>query len=247
VTDAVNDSASTPATMEGSTHGAGLVAQLSPKSRDTLLSSGSQRRYTSGAILFHQGDPSRHVVLIEEGWVKVSATTPRGWEALLAIRGPGDIVGELSAIDGHPRLATVTGLTRVTATVITSDRLHACLQGDSEIAIALLRYLAQRQRESDWRRMEHGASNGDSRLAARLVELVEQHGTTVAGGALIDLPLTQQDLAASVGVSREVVARTLRVLRERNVVVTKRRKIVVVRPDVLRSLAQSVSVSTFAP
>lgn len=221
-----------------------FVARLTPSAHAALCEAGSRHAYRAGATLVHQGEPSRHALLIEAGWIKVWATTARGWESLLAIRGSGDIVGELSAIDGHPRSATLSALTPVTATIIPAERLLACLRADPEVAIALLRYLGQRQRESDGRRMEHGASSGDSRLAARLVELVERHGAPVPGGMLIDLPLTQYDLAASVGVSREVVARTLRVLRERHIVVTRRRQIIVARPEVLRSLARSVSMST---
>jgi CRP-like cAMP-binding protein len=202
--------------------------------------------YAANAVLFHEGDPSRHVALIERGWVKVTATSRRGWEALLAIRGAGDILGELSAVDGRPRLATVRGLTQVEATVITAERLHSCMTTRPEIAMALLRHLAASLREADGRRAEYGASNGDSRLATLLLELVERHGIPAPEGMLIDLPLTQQDLAASVGVSREVVARTLRVLRSRRIVLTSRRRIVVARPDLLQSLAGSVSMFTEA-
>ncbi|SCG67980.1 Crp/Fnr family transcriptional regulator [Micromonospora coxensis] len=224
-----------------------FLANLSPTARDALTRAGRRQVYPAGTALFHQGDPSRHVVLIGEGWVKVTSYSRQGWEALLAIRGPGDILGELSAVDGRPRLATVSGLTRVTATVLTAEQLQDCLTAWPEIALSLLRHLASSLREADNRRVEYGSSNGDSRLVVLLVELLEKHGVPSPEGVVLDLPLTQQDLAASVGTSREVVARTLRVLRQRDVLLTRRRQIVVVQPDLLRSLAGSVSMSTSKP
>ncbi|MBQ1066732.1 Crp/Fnr family transcriptional regulator [Micromonospora chalcea] len=222
-------------------------ASLSPSARAALTAAGTRHRYRAGTPLFHQGDPSRHVVLVEQGWVKVTSTSRRGWEALLAIRGPGDILGELSAVDGRPRLATVTGLSPVHATLITAERLHTCLAEWPEIALSLLRHLAASLREADGRRVEYGSSNGDNRLIGLLVELLDKHGVGTADGMLLDLPLSQQDLAAAVGTSREVVARTLRVLRNRHIVSTRRLRIVVVEPDLLRSLAGSVSMSTDSP
>ncbi|RKR87243.1 CRP-like cAMP-binding protein [Micromonospora pisi] len=224
-----------------------FLAQLPAPARAALLSIGTPQRYPAGAPLFHQGDPSQHVVIIESGWVKVTSISRLGWEALLAIRGAGDILGELSAVDGRPRLATVRGLTPVETTVIAADRLRRCLLEQPEITLSLLRHLAASLREADGRRAEYGASNGDSRLAGLLLELVSRHGVRTAEGVVIDLPLTQQDLAASVGASREVVARTLRILRDREIVLTRRRQIIVVRPELLRSLARSVSIPTDAP
>ncbi|NYF57152.1 Crp/Fnr family transcriptional regulator [Micromonospora purpureochromogenes] len=225
----------------------GFATSLSPAARAALTDAGTRQRYPAGTPLFHQGDPSRHVVLIEKGWVKVTSTSRRGWEALLAIRGPGDILGELSAVDGRPRLATVTGLSPVEATVLTAERLHTCLTEWPEIALSLLRHLAASLREADGRRVEYGSSNGDNRLVVLLVELLDKHGVATPEGILLDLPLSQQDLAGAVGTSREVVARTLRVLRDRRIVLTRRLRIVVVEPELLRSLAGSVSMSTQHP
>ncbi|MBW4705072.1 MULTISPECIES: Crp/Fnr family transcriptional regulator [unclassified Micromonospora] len=224
-----------------------FLGGLSADARDALAQAGTRHDYPANATLFHQGDPSRHVVLIEQGWVKVTSTSRQGWEALLAIRGPGDILGELSAVDARPRLATVTGLSPIRAVVLTAERLHRCLADNPEVALSLLRHLASSLREADGRRVEYGSSNGDHRLVVLLVELLDRHGVPTPEGIALDLPLTQQDLAASVGVSREVVARTLRVLRHRQVLLTRRRRIVVVQPELLRSLAGSVSMSTSEP
>lgn len=224
-----------------------FLHQLDENERHDLIQAGRARRYRAGITLVHHGDPSGHVIVLETGWVKVTVTGRNGWETLLAIRGAGDIIGELSGLDAEPRMATVTTLTPVTATILSAERFEAFLEGHWPVARALLRHLAANLRESDRRRSLHGQSNGDSRLTAMLHELVTRHGTPAPEGMAIDLPLSQKDLASSVGVSREVAARTMRLLRERGIVATHRRRVVVRRPDLLKVLALSVSMSTDDP
>lgn len=221
-----------------------FMAQLDSDVAASLHSAGVERRYRAGTVLLHQGDPSQHVVIIETGWVKVTATSRSGWEALLAIRGPGDILGELSALDGLPRLATVTALTPIVARLLTEDRLKELLRNSWPLSSALLRHVVANLREADRRRIQYGGSNGDGRIVSLLHELAVRHGRRTNEGVLIDLPLSQQDLASSVGVSREVVARTLRVLRARSIVTTQRRQVLIVEPNLLRLLAKSVSELT---
>ncbi|SNY55398.1 Crp/Fnr family transcriptional regulator [Paractinoplanes atraurantiacus] len=220
-----------------------FLAHLSPDERAGLLAAGARRRHRAGTTLLHHGDPSRHVLVIETGWVKITMTGRHGWEALLAVRGPGDVIGELSAVDAEPRMATVTSLTELTVVVLPAESFERHLRDHWPVARALIRHLGAHLRESDRRRAQHGQSNGDARLAAMLHELLTRHGVPAADGVLIDLPLSQKELASAVGVSREVAARTMRLLRERQIVTTHRRRIVVRRPDLLASLARSVSMS----
>lgn len=224
-----------------------FLDQLTPDERASLRRAGHRRRHRAGTALLHHGDPSKHVIVLENGWVKVTVTGRQGWEALLAIRGAGDIVGELSALDAEPRMATVTALTEITSIVLSAEKFEQCLADNWAIARALIRHLAGHLRESDRRRALHGQTNGDTRLIGMLHELVNRHGVPSDQGVLIDLPLSQQDLASSVGLSREVAARTMRLLRDRGIITTARRRVVIRRPELLESLARSVPMSTDQP
>lgn len=217
-----------------------FLSEAEPSTVESIFDAGDLRRFVPGDVLFHQGDPSRHVVLVHSGWLKVTAVTRRGWEAFLALRGAGDIVGEMSAIDLSPRAATVTAVTAVSATVVNEARFSESLAASASLTLALLRHMTARLRESDARRTEFGSTSGHQRLIALLVDLINQYGRPTNDGILIEVPLAQRELAAAVGVSRQIAARTLRTLRERGVIVTSRQRIVVVRPDLLRSLVQSV-------
>jgi CRP-like cAMP-binding protein len=121
--------------------------------------------------------------------------------------------------------------------VLPAGQFLALLSRRPELSIALLAYLAGRLREADRRRLELGGLSVSERLVRRLLELAELHGITESGRIVIDIPLSQRELAGSVGASREAVARVLKILRERHVVITQRQRIVVVQPQVLRSIA----------
>jgi len=221
-----------------------FLARLRPTDRDFLLEGCTPRGFPANAVLFHHGDPSDFAVFLVSGWVKVSTDSLNGHEALLAIRGPGDVLGELAAIDGRPRSATVRTLTSVRAAVLPAERFLSRLRQRPDIAIALLGDVADRLRDSDSRLLGFGAHTVPERLAAYLLELAQRHGTAVAGGTEIDLPLSQRELAGAIGASREAIARCLRILRERRVVVTRRRRVVVLQPQVLRSMGTNVHIDT---
>lgn len=221
-----------------------FLARLRLTDRDFLLSGCVPRRYPANAVLFHHGDLSAFAIFLISGWVKVSTDSPNGHEALLAIRGPGDVLGELAAIDGRPRSATVRTLMPARAAVLPADRFMSRLRQRPDIAIALLGDVADRLRDSDSQRLGFGAHTVPERLAAYLLELAQRHGTAVAGGTEIDVPLSQRELAGAIGASREAIARCLRILRERRVVVTRRRRVVILQPQVLRSMGTNVQIDT---
>jgi CRP/FNR family cyclic AMP-dependent transcriptional regulator len=218
-----------------------FLAALDADERQVLLQGSTRRPFAAHTTLFHQGDPSTHVLVMLVGWVKAFATSRTGYEALLAIRGPGDIIGELSALDGKVRSATVLTLSPVEVAVLPSEQFVALLGRQPQLALALFGYLADRLREADRRRLEFGALSVSERLIRRLLELAELHGKPESGGIVLDIPLSQRELAGSVGASREAVARALKLLRERRIVITQRQRIVVLQPQVLRSIAGSTT------
>ncbi|HEY2764170.1 MAG TPA: Crp/Fnr family transcriptional regulator [Pseudonocardiaceae bacterium] len=221
-----------------------FLARLRPTDRDFLLDGCAPRAFPANAVLFHYGDLSDFAIFLISGWVKVSTDSLNGHEALLAIRGPGDVLGELAAIDGRSRSATVRTLIPVRAAVLPADRFVNRLRERPEIALALLGDVADRLRDSDSRRLGFGAHTVPERLAAYLLELAQRHGTAVADGTEIDVPLSQRELAGAIGASREAVARCLRILRERRVIVTRRRRVVVLQPQILRSMGINVHIDT---
>lgn len=221
---------------DGFDDGVPFLARLEKEDRAALLAIGRPLRYPARGVIMHQDEPSAHVLLLLHGWTKVTAIATNGYEALLALRGPGDIIGEGAALSGRHRSATVTALEPVDAVVIDETRFTAFLAGSPRVALRLLSLTTDRQRSTDRRRLEWAALTVRERLAVLLLELVRTHGHRTDEGVELTLRLSQQEFAGSVGSSREAVARLLKELRDRQVVVTRRRGIVVLRPDILRRI-----------
>lgn len=214
-----------------------FLAALAEEEARALTAAGRRRRFPRGATIFLEGDASDHVVLVARGRVKVSYLTEEGREVVLAVREPGDLLGELSAIDGDPRSATATALEDVEGVVLDAGRFHAFLASHPRAAVVLLRTVTRRLRDADRKRVEFGALDTVGRVARRLAELAERFGVAGDAGVRIALPFTQEELAAWVGASRKAVTNALRQLRARGWIETGRKSIVICDLEALRKRA----------
>ncbi len=210
-----------------------FLARLEQDDRAALVALGRPLEYPPRQVLMQQNEPSSHVLLLLRGWTKVTATAANGYEGLLALRGPGDIIGEAAALSGHPRSATVTTLERVAAVAVEQERFTGFLRANPQAALQLLALSVDRQRSGDRLRLESAALTVRERLASLLLDLARTHGRPTEEGIELTVALSQEELAGSVGASREAVARLLKDLRERGAVITRRRRIVIVQPEVL--------------
>jgi CRP/FNR family transcriptional regulator, cyclic AMP receptor protein len=204
-----------------------FVARLDPVDREELMARGRRRRWPAGASLFLEGERSATVLVITSGRVKVFSLTAHGEEIVLAVRGPGALLGELSAIDGAPRGASVAALEPVEAVVVPVAAFIDFLRSHAAAAVVLLQLVTGRLRDSDRKRVEFAAYDIAARVARRLLELAERFGEPDEHGVRITVALSQDELAGWVGASREAVAKALRVLRDRGLVTTGRRTMTV--------------------
>jgi len=209
---------------------------LTEPERAELLRRGRPRRWAADSVVFGEGDRSDWVLVLRSGRVKVSSFTARGVEVLLAVRGPGALLGELAAIDGRPRSATVTALGAAAGLVVPFIEFGGYLQAHGRLSYVLMRLLAERLRDADRKRIEFGAHDTVGRLAARLVELAERFGQPGEAGVRVAVALSQDELAGWTGSSREAVSRALGLLRTYGWVSTGRRQIVVHDLAALRAL-----------
>ncbi|MFD5120750.1 Crp/Fnr family transcriptional regulator [Streptomyces sp. NPDC058385] len=216
-----------------------FLARLESADRSILLALGRELSFSPRIELLHQHEPSSHVLFIVHGWTKVTASAANGYEALLALRGPGDIIGESAALTGRPRSATVTALEPVRAVAVEHERFTDFLGRSPAVSFALLGLTADRTRAADRRRLEFASMSVRERFAVLLLDLARTHGRRTDEGIELDVPLSKQELAGSVGASREMVQRLLKELRERDAVATGRRALLIMRPDILRRIARA--------
>jgi len=205
-----------------------------------LRAEGRRVRFRRGQALFTEGDLADRVFVIERGWVMITSIAPGGREIVLGLRGPGDVIGDLSALDGAPRSGTALAAGEVEATVAPGSVLIRALN-DAAAAMELLRVLATRLRDADRKRLEFASLDTLGRVAWRLHELSERFGEHTADGIQVELPLSQEQLASWCGASREATVKALAALRTLGCVSTGRRSVLIRDPDALRRHAQGAA------
>lgn len=213
-----------------------FLALLTAEEIADLRKAGRTRRWERGATVMAEGDTSDWVLVLTSGRVKVSSHTAAGTEVVLAVRGPGALLGDMSALDGHPRSGTVTALESVEGLVV--HDFPGYLHDHGRVAVMLMQLVIGRLRDADRKRVEYGAFDTAGRVATRLVELAERYGEPTNGGVRVALPLSQDELAGWTGASREAVSKALRSLRDRGLIETGRRRVIIYDLEGLRKRAR---------
>ena len=163
------------------------------------------RNYPKQAMIVNEGDESGSLYLILSGRVKVYLADEHGKELILAIKGPGQYFGEM-ALDGEPRAASVMTLDPSQFAVLSREDFRAFLLSHAEVALQLIENLIRVARGLNRSARNLAMLDVYGRVARTLLELaVERDGRLV-----IPEKLTQKDIAARVGASREMINRILR-------------------------------------
>ena len=208
----------------------GLAAILPAGVWARLVEAGVPRLYVPGRVLMRQGDPADHVVIILTGRVKVARVEADGNTLVLAVRGAGELVGELGLLNrDHRRSATVTAIDSCSTRVIPLDDFIATAQALG-LERQLLQHVVRRLQEGEDVRAEMATLPAAQRVVRCLLRLAvpgvaESSGRRAAG---VDIGLNQAELGQAAGVHRSTVAEVLRALRDDGLVVTARRRIVIV-------------------
>ena len=161
-------------------------------------------------VLFLAGDPGDGCYRLDQGLLKVSMIAASGAERILAIVGPGGIVGELSTIDGLTRSASVAALRDSELTFVSRSAFTAFAEKHPEVYRYLVTLLAARLRGADSVLAAGSFLPLKGRVARALLDLSEAFGQDVGQGRiLIRQKLSQSDVAAMAGIARENVSRIL--------------------------------------
>jgi CRP/FNR family transcriptional regulator/CRP/FNR family cyclic AMP-dependent transcriptional regulator len=206
-----------------------LFANLDVESLRDLASVTRRRGFRPGEVIFHRDDPGQVLYVIREGKVRIYVTGPDGQEATLVVFGPGDYFGELALLDEQPRSATAVALDAVEVYALQrSDFLSAVLR-HPRIAIQVMRVLSLRLRQTDSMIEDLLFLDVHGRVAKKLLELAELHGVRTSEGIRIEMKLTQSDLAALVGASRESVNKVIGYFIDKRFISTEKRRVTILR------------------
>ena len=178
-----------------------------------LLRQSSTRSLPKNRVLFRFGDEGRSVVLILQGYVKLSAMAPNGREVVLEIAGPGSIFGELAVLNGSPRQADATTLTSCRVMAIDGALFRRSLAATPEAMFAAIRLLSDRLSAVTAREMDAVSLPAPVRLAKALLRLAKLRSDRVGGCVQIGLRLSQRELGAMTGLIRESINKHLKAWR----------------------------------
>ena len=211
-----------------------VFGPLPASERERLAAMMLRRPYRRGQTIFHQDDPAGAVYLIETGRVKVVLITPEGEDLVLRVLGEGEIFGELALLDGQPRSASVVALEDTVTHVLEREAFLTFLRANPDAALDLFRALAELVRRLTEQVEDLAVLDVPGRLARKLLELADAHGQAAPEGILIDVRLTQSELASMIGTSRVSVNHYLALLEGRAIIRRDGQRILLRRPEALK-------------
>jgi CRP/FNR family cyclic AMP-dependent transcriptional regulator len=211
-----------------------LFQDFTPEEIQFIASRCRRRAYQPGDTVFFAGDPGHQVFFIGSGKIKIHLTRDDGEETVYTIVSAGDFFGEMALIDGQPRSADATCTEKSELAFLMRDEFFECIERFPPLSRKVLQVQSQRLRDTD-RQLEMMTSlDVYGRVAAQLLELARLHGSETGKGTSIDLLLTQQDLAAMIGASRESVNKVLNSFKSRGFLQMTRGHITLLNLEELR-------------
>jgi CRP/FNR family cyclic AMP-dependent transcriptional regulator len=213
-----------------------LFDTLSPSERERLVRCGRRRVLYRGQTLFSQGARHDGIFLIETGRIRVYYTAPSQREITLAYWHPGNFVGgpEVFGEGVHQWSGVATSNSSVVH--LPGKELRRLVLEMPNLAIGLIEGLAFKGKCYSALAQMLGTRSITERLANLLLHLVELYGVKDPDGILIGAAFTHADLAHMVGATRQWVTISLKRLHDKNVLVVRKPKIIVRRPDVLQEM-----------
>jgi len=156
----------------------------------------------AGAVLFREGEPGKEMYVLQSGVVRITRTV-RGARKLLATLGPGEFFGEMAIISSRPRTATAEVVSDARVLVIDAQTFETMVRSNAEIAVRLIRKLAERLAEADEQIENLLLRDASSRVVHHIARLVATRGELAPQGTRIDLDVAA--LPSLLGIEPEQV------------------------------------------
>lgn len=189
--------------------------------------------------LFHAGDAGDGCYFVREGVVKAAVIARDGQERLLAVLGPGALIGELALIDDEPRSATISALKPCRLLHLTKGAFFRLADANPQVYREALKILARRLRGTNDSVVAQGTVTVSGRVARAFVSLAEGVGEEQPGGRiLLANKITQNDIAGMAGVARENASRAVNDLLRMGVIGREGSFYVIERLEELTDMAE---------
>lgn len=218
-----------------------LFERLSETESERLNHRALVRRFKKKTVIYAPAEAGRTVLVLATGRVKIYDLTSEGRETILAFVEPGELFGELSALDGQPRHEFAEAVTDCEILAIPGGDFMSLLETRAELALSVTKLVGLRRRRIETRLRNILFLPSRPRLIRLLIELVESHGEGKDNRQTIRFPLSHRDFAGLIGVSRETVTLTLGQLQAEGLIAVNRRRLTVLDLDRLHREANRVT------
>jgi CRP/FNR family cyclic AMP-dependent transcriptional regulator len=212
-----------------------LFQSLEAADLDAVLARVVVRRTSRGEIIMRRGDPNAGMVVIVSGRVRISVVSEEGKEITLTVLGPGDVLGEMSLLDGEECSADATAQEDCVLLVVDRNQFLRLLRSNSELCLHLMAMLTRRLRRSNTALEDIALLDLPTRLGRLLTRLASEYGVPARTGTRIEVRLSQKDISTLVGASREKVNKQLRQWEDEGVLGKDNGRLVVLNAQALPS------------
>ena len=217
-----------------------FLAALDLPDLELLARAVSRRSFNRGDAIMHKQDEGRSLFIVESGSIRVYLPSLQGADLTLAVLGAGDFVGDLSLLDGQPRSASADAMEDTNVLVLERSDFIALIRSRPDAAMAVMNVVAKRLRDTDEMASDLAFLDVRGRLAKKLLEMASSHGVDRDDGTLLDVTITQEQLANMIGVTRESVNRNLGRFRDEGLISSQGRRIILRDPEALRLRCESL-------
>ncbi|MFZ5651000.1 MAG: Crp/Fnr family transcriptional regulator [Bacillota bacterium] len=186
-----------------------------------------ERNYQKGRIIFVEGEPGESVFFLREGRVKISKQSEDGREQILHFIHPGEMFAEVVLFDGGPYPATAEAVEDSKVGLVRNADMERITLGNPGISLGILKIMSRRLRIAQKQINELALMDTSRRMVSTLLFLAAEQGVPSEKGTVIDMSLTNQDLANMIGTSRETANRILSDLRRQKAVQVDKKQIII--------------------
>jgi CRP-like cAMP-binding protein len=208
---------------------------LPDRARQMALELGTPISYQPRQAMVRQGEESRYTLLLVSGHAKVTVNAD-GQDVLLAIRCPGDLVGEVAALAGRVRSASVVAAGPVVARLIKGSEFADALDRHKDMWLAMVRSLAEQLGAADRRAVDFVSCPAPVRVCRVIADLIESCGIRTPRGWQPEFSMSQAEIASLAGVGLSTVEKSLVTMEQRGVLERQYRQIVISDQAELRRL-----------
>jgi CRP/FNR family cyclic AMP-dependent transcriptional regulator len=216
-----------------------LLARIAEGDLTALLAGARSRSFRVRQPLFQRGDAPDGLYVVVSGRVRVVIAAPDGDDVTLATFGPGEVIGELSALDGTPRSATAVAATPAEALFIATAQFRSWVADHPSVAWSLLVELARRIRVTSEQVAEIALLDAETRIARHLWQWFADASDGLPSPGT-RLHVSQRQIASALGVSRESVNKHLARLKASGTISIEGASLVLLKPETLRTFADAL-------